>query len=157
MDSGVKDQRSSSARVPILGKYNFETWKKRFYAQLTFLGCEVALSASFKLPPDPKNILEAKKEELKKNIEANNMAITALTLALTHAEHLEFVDESSTDAYSQGIASIIMMKLLAKPNPNDDIAKVKAEFELAKPQFVPKANPDHYFTKLAVIKAKYKS
>lgn len=157
MDSNSKDKRSSSARVPILGKHNFDAWRKRFFAHLTVLGCEDAINASHELPEDPKNIPEARKDELKKNIKANNMAVAALTLAFTHAEHLEFVDDSATEAYPQGIASIIMSKLMRRINPDDDIVKVEAEIELAKLHFSPKTNPDHFFTKLTVIKSRYKS
>lgn len=157
MDSKTKDNRSSSACVPILGQHNFNTWKKRFFAHLILLKCEEALSLSFLLPVDPKNPPKKQKELMQKNIQANNMVVAALTLAFTHPEHLELVDDAATDAYPQGVVHKIMTKLKAKINPEDDIAKVEAEIELAKLQFTPKADPDHYFTKLAVIKAKYKS
>ena len=146
MDSYDKESRSSSARVPVLGKNNYDVWKMRIYAYLTVLGCVEALDENFILPPHPKvlasstDTADAKTVELKKKVKYNNLAVAALTMAFTHPEHMEIVHSSVNNEYPQGIAKVIMKKLEQKMNPDDDIAKVEAEIELNKLQFQIKSN-----------------
>ena len=137
---------------------DFNVWWIRFNAYCTMKKIELALEENFDLPDDPKNITgtDDEKKEAKKSIAVNSSAVACLTVAFTTSQLIEYCTESQTDKYPGGIAKEIVKKLLNRYRPNDVVAGVEAELELANLRFKTGRHPDEYFTKLSVLRSQYK-
>ena len=136
----------------------FAVFWPRFQAYGTLKKFSKVLKEDNDLPDDPEdlssNTIEKKLE--KEAIEANEMAVATFTMAFTTAGLMEHVEESKNDAYPGGVAYEIVKKLTNKYRPADRISGVEAEKELLKLKMRKEDDPDEYFSKLAVLKNKYR-
>ena len=137
---------------------NYDVWKTQFGAFCMIKNISEALESNFTLPADPANLsldaADKKKEEL--DIEKNCACVSYLSMAFTTQPLIQLVVQSKTDKYPHGIAKEIMAAMTKKYCPDDTISLVEATKLMTNLSFNENENPAEYFTKLAVIKAKYK-
>ena len=157
--SEEEKRTTKSVQVPTFNgkKSTFGVWWPRFRAYCTVRKIGRALYQTFKLPVDPKSepADEAKKKEFQKILQDNNECVAGLTLAFTTPQLMELVVQSETDDYPEGITKDIVQKLFRKYRPTDTISSVEAESALIALKFKESAHPDHFFTKLSVLKSTY--
>ena len=114
-----------------------------------------ALSKNFTLPSDPENLTgtDKKKEEDEKNFIKNNIAIACMTIAFLSEEDMEYLEDSATTKYENGVAKEVTESLLNAYRPKDRLSAVKAEQEMRKVKLTASMDPDNYFKKVAVVKS----
>ena len=138
-------------------KATFGIWWPRFRAYCTVKKIGRALYQSFALPPDPSKVptTPEDKKDFLRVIQDNDECVAGLTLAFTTTQLMEFVVQSETQEYPQGIAKDIVTKLFRKYRPTDTISSVEAENALIALKFKESAHLDQFFTKLSVLKSTY--
>ena len=140
-------------------KKDYSIWWKRFTAYATIKKFDPALVDGFELPDDPENIkgTDEEKAALKKNVVMNNLAVACLTMALQTEEDLEYLDDSATVMYENGVAYEVANSLRKTHRPDDRLFAVEAETEMRRVKLNSTNDPDDYFKKVAVVKSKYKN
>ena len=160
MDDENKDT-NNAVKLPTFSgkKKDFHTWWVRFCAYCTMKKIREALEDNFVLPADPKvpeGDNDIAKKLSKRCVAQNAAAVACLTVAFTTSELIEFCTESATKNYPGGIAKDIVMRLFDKFCPADVVAGVEAELDLSQLKFKPGRDPDDFFTRLSVLRSKYK-
>ena len=100
-------------------KKDYAIWIRRFNAYATLKKFNEALEEAFVLPTDPSNLTTTgdAKEKEQKAIIANDLAVACLTMSFTEPEDLEYVDDSATTKYPNGIAKEVMKALTKEYRP----------------------------------------
>ena len=146
--SEEKERGSKSVQVPTFNgkKSMFGIWWPRFRAYCTVKKIGRALYQTFQLPPDPEKLptKEEDKKKFERMIEDNDECVAGLTLAFTTNQLMEFVVQSETEEYPQGIAKDIVLKLFRKYRPTDTISSVEAENALIALKFKENSHPDQF-------------
>ena len=116
-----------------------------------------ALYQTFNLPADPtKESTDDKlKPEFRKLVQDNSKCVAGSTLAFTTTQLMEFVVQSETLQYLEGVAKDIVQKLFQEYRLTNTISGVGAESALIALKFKDNAHPDQFFTKLSVLKLTY--
>ena len=72
------------------------------------------MEPTFTLPSDPDNLVgtDEQKEEMKKNVVMNNLAIACLTMAFVSEEDMDYLEDSATVHYELGVAKDMVDSLL---------------------------------------------
>jgi len=158
MSTEEKEQKSISLLTFSGKKKNFNIWWKCFNTYATMKNFAQALSKIFTLPSDPENLTgtDKKREEDKKKVIKNNLAIACMTMAFLSEEDMEYLEDSATTQYENGVAKEVAESLLDAYRPKDRLSAVEAEQEMRKVKLTASMDPDNYFKKVAVVKSKYK-
>ena len=140
------------------GKKKYAMWWKRFAAYAKIKKFNEALDKNFDLPSDPKNITgtDDEKKQLKKNLVMNDLAIACLTMAFVQEEDMEYIEDSATTNYPDGIAKDVVVNLTSHYRPADRLSAVEAETEMRSVKLGPKEDPESYFKRVAVVKSKFR-
>ena len=105
------------------------------------------------LPSDPDNLTVADKEKkkVKVKITKNDLAIACLTMEFQGEENLEYVEDSSTTAYPNGIATEVVKDLKENYNPTNQLSAVETATKMSAVTLSPTDDPDSYFKRVAVV------
>ena len=79
-----------------------------------------------------------------------------MTMAFLSKEDMEYLEDSATNKYENGVAKEVAESLLNAYRPKDRLSAVEAEQEMRKVKLTATMDPDNYFKKVAVVKSKYK-
>ena len=80
-----------------------------------------ALDKNFSLPSDPENLTgtDDKKNEDQKKVVKNNLAVACMTMAFLSEEDMEYLEDSATYKYENGVAKEVAESLLNAYRPKD--------------------------------------
>ena len=140
-------------------KEDYSVWRKRFMAYANIKKFGAALVSGFNLPTDPEKLTgtDEHKNQMKKNVVMNNLAVACLTMALQTEDDLDYLNNLATKAYEDGIAHGVVTLLRDAHRPSDRLTAVEAETEMRKVQLNDTDDPDEYFKKVSVVRSKYKN
>ena len=111
------------------GKKKVTVWWKRFFAYATIKKFADALEEKFVLPADPEKITGLDKEikEQTASLTRNDLAIACLTMAFLSEEDMEYIEDSATEEYPNGVAKSVIERLMKNYRPADRLSAVEAE------------------------------
>ena len=140
------------------GKKKYAIWWKKFTAYTTLKKFAGALDKNFDLQNDPENITstDEEKKKYKANVVRNNLAVACPTMAFLSEEDMEYLEDSATTNYPNGIAKNVVVSLSDHYRPADRLSAVEAETEMRGVKLGAKENPESYFKRVAVVKSKYR-
>ena len=90
------------------------------------------------------------------NVIRNDLGIACLTMAFLSEEDMEFIEDSSTVLYPNGIAKDVVKSLTSNYHPADRLSAVEAETEMRGVKPWEKKDAESYFKRVAVVKSKYR-
>ena len=96
------------------------------------------------------------KAQMKKNHVINDSAIACLTISFLSEEDVEYLEDSATVMYVNGIVSYVIESLKSNYRPVDGLSAVEAEQEMRKVKMSATENTEIYFTKAVVVTRKYR-
>ena len=92
-----------------------------------------ALKEEFSLPIDPavsEGSTATEQAESLKRVKKNDLAVACLTMSFTTDEDMEYIEESATSYYPDGIAMKITAAMKKNYRPVDRLAAVETETEM---------------------------
>ena len=158
-DKSSSTQQKTVSLLSLSGtKRDYAIWIRRFNTYATLKKFNEALEEAFVLPTDLSNLTTTGDalEKEQKAVIANNLAVACLTMSFTKPEDLEYVDDSSTTEYTNGVAREVMKALSKEYRPKDRLSAVEAETKMRSVKLKKNENPDRYFKRLGVVKSKWK-
>ena len=156
-----QDTSVATIRIPTYDgrRENYQKWKMQFKAYCVVRGFHQALRrVTVNMPAnhlDTQLVSGADDRDKIKYIRDNEKAFSAYTLALEGDQVFQLITTAITTDWPDGAAHLITERLETQCQPDDQVAKIEIETELAKVTMEKEESPVELFNKLANIRVSF--